>query len=936
LHRKVVTVLFCDVVNSTALAESRDAEAVQGLLARYFERMKEIAEFHGGTVEKFIGDAVMAVFGVPIAHEDDAIRACRAALAMRDAFQELGLDGRIGLDTGEVVTGSAERLATGDAINVAKRLESSAQPGEVLIGSETLGLVGPAFCVAEAQLLELKGKTEPVAAHRLVSLRDEPEPSRVFPFVGRVPEMEQLMAAWAGTLAGPRCQLITVVGEAGVGKSRLIAEAAARTGARVVRGHCAPYGEGTYGPLIEVVKQLDQLPNDAAAAAAIRSLLGEANSLAGADEIAWAFRKLLEEQAPLVVCLDDLQWAEETFLDLVEATAILATNAAVLLVCSARPELLELRPGWEVTLRLRPLPHKDASELVGDAVPKPLRELLMRRASGNPFFLTEMVVLAEGGSDVGVPPTLRALLAARLDQLQQYERSVLERGAVEGELFHRGAVAAMATEETPMVATLATLVRRDLLLPDRPTVEGEDAYRFRHVLFRDAVYDALAKENRAELHCRLARWLDECGEKLVEADELIGYHLERATQCLAEIDQPDPELAFAAGDRLAAAGRRALWRADNRTAEGLLYRSLDLTRPYRLDLHAELDLAWSKANPLEGAAIADDAAERASSDSVAEAAFLARVVATQRRIEGAGGSLDELEQLAHQALPLVEAAGDHRGLVQVWNALVVAANTRGRYEDQANAALKALEHSRQAGERVRHLFGLGGALVHGPTPAGQALNTIDALLPEDATAPAILNRALLLAMLDRFSEAWEIAIAAAERLKELGENTWHVRLAEIAWLEGDFERAYDYYKSQCDALSKRGQHANLSTFISAQARCLCSLQRYSAAEPLSESGRELASLEDVEAQVMWRRARGIVDAHRSEHLRAEGLLTEAVGLAAGTDSTQIQAEAYEDLGLALERSGRREEARRAWQEALDRYDRKEIVPLARRLRERLA
>ena len=346
-QRKTVTVLFCDVAGSTAMGESADPEILRGLLARYFERMRGIVEAHGGTVEKFIGDAVMAVFGVPVAHEDDALRACRAAVEMRDALPELGLDARIGVNTGEVVTGTAERLATGDAVNVAARLEQAATPGTILIGEGTHDFVRGVVEVEPLEALSLKGKSAPVEAFRLLSVLAEPERSHASRFVGRERELAALAQAWARAIAQNGCELVTVVGEPGVGKSRLVAEALDSLEARVVRGRCLPYGEGiTYWPVIEVVKQLAALPSDPAAAAALRSLLGESEQGTSADQIAWAFRKLLEEQAPLVVCLDDIQWGEETFLDLVEATALLSAEAPILLLCMARPELLERRPAW--------------------------------------------------------------------------------------------------------------------------------------------------------------------------------------------------------------------------------------------------------------------------------------------------------------------------------------------------------------------------------------------------------------------------------------------------------------------------------------------------------------------------------------------------------------------------------------------------------------
>ena len=404
-HRKIVTVLFCDVVGSTALGESVDPEALQGLLASYFERMSGIVELHGGSVEKFIGDAVMAVFGVPVAHEDDALRACRAAVEMREALPELGVEARIGVNTGEVLTGTEERLATGDAVNVAARLEQAAEPGEVLIGAETLALVASTAEVGEQRRLELKGKSEPCAAHPLLAVREAAERSHASRFVGRERELQRLSDAWDRARTGSRCELVTVVGDAGVGKSRLVGEAVAEVEARVVRGRCLPYGKGiTYWPVVEVVKQLQSLPSDPVAAAAIRSLLGESEVGTSGDEIAWAFRKLLEEQAPLVVVFDDIQWGDETFLDLVESMALLSAGAPLLLLCMARPELVEMRPTWPATLRLEPLPPEQAEALIGDTVSGELRERIAVAATTSAGSTPSCLITSTTGQKVMPSP----------------------------------------------------------------------------------------------------------------------------------------------------------------------------------------------------------------------------------------------------------------------------------------------------------------------------------------------------------------------------------------------------------------------------------------------------------------------------------------------------------------------------------------------------
>jgi len=508
-QRKVVTLLFCDVTGSTELGEQSDPEALRALLARYFERMKGIVESHGGSVEKFIGDAVMAVFGVPVAHEDDALRACRAAVEMRDALPELGISGRLGMNTGEVVTGTEERLATGDAVNVAARLEQAAQPGEVLVGEATLALVRAAVEVGQERRLELKGKSEPVAAYSLLAVTGELERRFTTPMVGREHELARLRAVFGQAVHDKSCQLFTILGSAGVGKSRLVSEFVAGLDTRVVRGRCLSYGDGiTYWPVVEILKQFGTLP-EGDAARPLRSLLGETEESASAVEIAWGFRKLLEQEAqegPLVCLLDDLHWGEETLLDLVEHVADLSRDAPILLLCMARPELLERRPSWSggkwnaTTVLLEPLDAAETDKLLAElgGVGEALRERIVQVAEGNPLFLEEVLALVResGGEDLEVPPTIQALLAARLDQLDSAERSVLERGSVEGRVFHRGAVAALADGDGQVEQQLVALVRKELVRPDRTQLPGDDAYRFRHLLIRDAAYEALPKAVR--------------------------------------------------------------------------------------------------------------------------------------------------------------------------------------------------------------------------------------------------------------------------------------------------------------------------------------------------------------------------------------------------------------------------------------------------------
>jgi class 3 adenylate cyclase/tetratricopeptide (TPR) repeat protein len=938
--RKTVTVVFCDLTGSTSLGESVDPEALRALLARYFERMRGIVERHGGTVEKFIGDAVVAVFGVPVAHENDGLRACRAAVEMRDALPELGIRGRIGVNTGEVVTSTDDVLATGDAVNVAARFEQAAQPGEVLIGEATHALVREAVEAEQVDPLTLKGKAEPVAAYRLLSVLDAPERSHVSRFVGRGRELALVHASWERARSEARCELLTVVGEAGVGKSRLVAEALAPIDCRAVSGRCLPYGEGiTYWPVVEVLKQLNALPADPAAAASIRSLRGESEEATSAEEIAWAFRKLLEEQAPLVVLFDDIQWAEEAFLDLVEAAALLTRDGPLLLLCMARPELIERRASWPAPIRLEPLAPDEAEELLPETFDGDLRARIARAAGGNPLFLTEMVAIAhETEGEVAVPPTLRGLLAARLDQLEPDERSVLERGAVEGEIFHRGAVQALSTngQVTPR---LAALVRKGLIRPDQAQLPGEEAFRFHHLLLRDAAYDALPKSVRADLHVRFADWLEQHGAQLVELDELLGYHLEQAARYLDELGQDNRDLALAAGERLGAAGGRAFWRGDWGTAAVLLERALSLTRPHRLDLRREVELAqalyWTDL--ARGVAVADAAAVRAAAAGDEADAALARTAAALARMNYNHGSPDEVERLAREALPLLEAAADDDGLAHVWNALSWVANMRQRFEDWTHATETAIRHARRAGHPVVGTFtlGLAVALTYGPRPANEALATLDAALADQPNTGALLLRAQLLAMLDRIDEAWAVALPAGERLRELAFATGGAWLAEIAVLAGDDEAAAFYLREACDALEAIGNIGELSTYAPTLERVLCALGRYDEAELLAQRGRELGDQEDVMTQQVWRQTQALVHLARGQHAEAERLAREAVDFSLRSDSPLRQGNALCDLAEVLTAAGKTDNAAEALGQALERFERKGDVPDAARVRAQL-
>ena len=952
-QRKTVTVLFCDLTGSTELGETLDPERLRALLARYFERMKGIVERHGGSVEKFIGDAVMAVFGVPTAHEDDALRALRSAVEMRDALPQLGVEGRIGVTTGEVVTGTEERLATGDAVNVAARLEQAAQPGEILVGEPTLDLVRDA---AEVELLEplvLKGKSEPVPAYRLLRVRETPERRHAVLFVGRERELAILREALERVRAEERCELVTLVGEAGVGKSRLVAEALASSDARVIRGRCLPYGEGiTYWPVVEVLKQLDLLPADEAAAAAIRSLLGESETPTSAEEIAWAFRKTLEEAAAeqvLTVVFDDIQWGEETFLDLLEHVGLLSSGASILLLCIARPDLVERRPAWPVTIRLEPLGEEHVAQLIPPAMSQRLREQITRAAGGNPLFVDEMLAMAgEAVGEVVVPPTLQALLAARLDQLEMAERSVLERGAVEGEVFHRGAVQALAPEETQVTPRLAALVRKELIRPNKPLLAGEDGFRFRHLLIRDAAYDALPKAVRADLHERFASWLEDRGADLIELEEILGYHLERACRYRAELGMPDDDgLAKAARKRLATAGGRALLRADIAAAVSLLERAAALVPSTEIDIaleHDLLDALFWAGKGSEALTYAQSLVERtaAAGDRVSELSARIKEAVVRISFEPEGAT-DDLAAIAEQAMPEFKNAGDDLALYIGYSALGQVALMRARMDAMLDAYERAFDHAQQAGLVHEIVIGRASARFFGTTPVPELLAWFDEQERRYARVPHNIPRfrAITLAMLGRFDEARALQAEVRAQLADrgggillgtmMGQDSVIVEL-----LAGDPAAGVELGQEGCRLLDELGEKGFLSTAAGNLAQALYALDRLEEADACAGRAAELGASDDAITQMLWRQVRAKVLARRGEVEEAVRLARESVATGDETDMLVQQGDTYADLGEVLLLAGKPGEAAAALEQAVERYERKGNVVSTQRVQARLA
>jgi class 3 adenylate cyclase/tetratricopeptide (TPR) repeat protein len=976
-RRKIVTVLFCDVTGSTALGEQLDPESLRRVMARYFEAMRRVIERHGGTVEKFVGDAVMAVFGVPVVHEDDALRALRAVSEMRAALVDLNadlardygtaLELRIGVNSGEIVTGTDERLVTGDAVNVAARLEQAAQPGEVLLGETTLLL---ARDTVEAELLEplaLKGKRDLVPAWRLVSVSSEAIEGRpVSPLVGREPALRTLVEAWGRVRADLRCELVTVVGAAGVGKSRLIAEFLATVDAAVVRGRCPSYGEEiTYWPVVEVLKQLGQelsdLELDPAARATLVGLLANTGT-ASTDEIAWSFRKLLETVAverPLIVVFDDIQWGAEAFLDLLEHIAFVSADAPIMLCCMGRADLLDRRAGWAGVTRLEPLGPGESGELIDARLAaRPLepgvRERIVAAAGGNPLFVEELTAMlqASGGEEITIPRTVQAVLSARLDQLDPAERAVLERAAVEGEIFHRGSVQALAPTESQLTTILTSLVRRELIRRDQAQIAGEDAFRFRHLLIRDVAYDSMAKATRAELHERFSGWIEEHARDLVELDEIVGHHLEQAHRYLCELGPADTHtrlLAQRAAVRLSTAGRRANMRWDLRTAIVLLERAaalLDHEDPNRPLLLAELGIALAHAQDLERAeVVATDAVTAAgdTGDSRARAyAMLALLEVTMRR----KGMTAAIEEETDRAIRIFEQVGDERGLAHAWHLVASIYWERSEMAAAQTAFERALTHARNAGDTqeeawLRIHFAL--ALLAGPAPLAEVsryqqenLAWARATRSPRVEAASLVLGGRLCAMRGDFAEARALVAQGRTLFEELGVTVavlscfgWSAEVEELA---GDLAAAQAEFRAGLQACELTGDRSRQLGFAFWIARVADLQGHYDDAEQALAVGEELEEHDaDWESERRCWRARVLV--RHGQLGEAVQLAHEAVASAEPPATPLDRAARLIDAAAVLELAGRVGEATAIAEEAHTLYEGKGHFVMAGRIQE---
>jgi class 3 adenylate cyclase/tetratricopeptide (TPR) repeat protein len=1020
--RRLVTVLFSDVTGSTALGERLDPESLGRVMGSWSDAIRRVLHRHGGTVEKFIGDAVMAVFGMPLAHEDDALRAVRAAAELREAMEDLNrdlrrqwgvsLEIRTGVTTGEVLTagsGPGDQLVWGDAVNLAARLEQAAGPGEVLLGHATWDLVRDAVeCDPEASLA-LRGKEEPVSAWRLRSVRaDAPGRARRMdaPLVGRERPLRLLRDLLDAASEDAVCWLATILGTAGIGKSRLLAEFVDRAeeDATVLQGRCVPYGEGiTYRPIAEVIRQAAGLSQEddpeTARARLVAMLVGEehaeviAQRLAdllgpaaagSSEEVPWAVRRFLEtlsRRRPVIVVLDDLHWAEPNLLDLIEHLGEWSRDAPLLLVCLARPELIEEHPQWAggmrhaTVLTLEPLGVRDserlAHQLLGTgALSDDARRRVVEVAEGNPLFLEELLamLIADGTlvrsdgrwtastdlAEVTVPTSISSLLLARLDQLGPEERGVLELASVAGQDFDRSAIAELggARDGATLDACLSTLVRRDLIRSERASPAGPQTFRFRHVLIRDAAYQAVPKARRADLHEALARSLERTvGDPAGASRALLGHHLEQAYRCriqLGPLDEAGRALGRAAAHALVGAAHDA-WLADRRSAARLLQRALAVAPddPARAQWLADVGSALLDTGDVShGDAALREAAQLAATAEDVRLAWHVRLdcslaaLAHGRERRSTGELLEE----AQRGVQALTEFGDDAGLARAWRIVSEIYSRRGRGSAVMDAVERSVAHARRAAEP--HLMEavpvrLRIPIVHGPTSVEDGLRRGRELLEEargtlrwEAALLGMVGR--LEARRGRFAEARALHGQSMRIVEDLGVIRNIAAAAavggEIEVLAGDLAAAERDYRSSYDLFHRIGNREYVTVVAAQLAEIVWRLGGHDEARALIEESEASALADHHAGQIAWRSAKARMLARHGIPDGAEPLARHAVRLGADGEMVEWHAAALLSLAEVLTGAGRPADARPCVEQAVEIYERKGDLVLAERAR----
>jgi predicted ATPase/class 3 adenylate cyclase len=956
VERKLATVLFVDLVGSTALLSGTDPEVARRRVQQYFDRVQHCVVTHGGIVEKFAGDAVMAAFGVTQAHEDDAERAIRAALGIMDSVRELGLEARIGVESGEVVVDSVEStFATGEAVNIAARLQQAALPNAILIGPGAHRLALGCFEVEDEGPIEVKGFAEPIWTWRVLSHK-RTEATRQFaaPLVGRDAELELLENTYARAVRDHRAHLFTIYGDPGVGKSRLAREFIdGLEAATVLFGRALPYGEGvTYSALADMVKVAagisDDDPLDEAIEKlreccpdeAVADLMGLASGVLEAvkaernqQEIAWAARawaEKLAEPQPLVLVFEDIHWAEEPLLELVEHLGTWVRNVPLLLLCLARPELLDLRPGWgggrvrATAIELEPLSEPDSEALIaalldGDELPAAARTALLEKTEGNPLFVEEtmrMLSEANGAAVERIPDTLQALIAARIDHLPPGEKSVLQRAAVIGRTFWAGAVEYLGGhgdgELEPLLDDL--LLREFVLTEPRSTIGGEDAYRFKHVLIREVAYGGLSKTARASHHRRFAEWLRErAGDELLE---VRAYHLDQASALLAELDgAPPEELATEAAEALEQAGKRALAREANATARRLLHRSVELEPTLKRRFQAAR-AAWRMHDfPVVSREMEDvllGAREEGNKELEARSLTALADVALLREADVA-----RAEQLAEKAL---EVSEDDESRIDAVRLLETAAWWRGRLREAEAYAEEELEIARRLERKDLEsdaLIDLAG--IHVARREGERAEELIARaleLAEESGSLTVKARAFTESgELHAFRGRHEEALAEFGRARDLFAEVGAaanlarsiLRIGRLVGKRGEVAEAERLFREAIRILQPLEDRGTLCEVQRSLAENLLEQGKIDAAEVYALKAVETVGPQDLASQASTRKTLALVRAAQGRDEEAEGLFHESIEILERSEHVRFLSEPLKAMIQFLEERERVDE-----------------------------
>jgi DNA-binding SARP family transcriptional activator len=951
-QRKLATVLVASLPNAAALESTLDPEAYAALLQTWLACATGAVVRHGGTVDKLSREIVTAVFGVPTAHEDDALRAARAARELQDVAAAIDVSPRIGIASGEILAGG-NRLATGAAAVVAAQLQAKAEDSSILVDDATHRLTAEAARYEsldeDAGVFQLH-EVSPVAT--AIARRFDA------PLVGRTSELAALNELGARSEADLRTLSVVVHGPGGIGKTRLTREFVRGMSVTLRECRCLPYGERSgYAALRQLVGERDVMDevlagvDDAAIVVArLAPVWGEPGA---AEDVPWAFRRVCEvlaARAPLVLFLDDLHWGDPLLLDAVEHV-VARGEGPIVVLCVARDELLETRPELAGNaVPLEPLGVDEINELAQQlhadtlALPDESRVRLVAAAEGNPLFLEQLLAHAVETGSLEPPETLRALLAARLDRLGPGERALLERAAVIGrdgtldelaELLEPAAAAGVAEH-------VRSLERRGLFSP-----AGADRFHFHHGLIEDVAYRSVPKELRADLH---ERYADLIATRDAD-DELVGFHLERAHRLLVDLGRDDrrvQRLADDAASRLGGAADRALRRNDVRTGVGLVERAISLIGDDKLDrgLLCEYGVALALGErPTAADTVLTRACESAERAGDHAAALRAKVeLAARRLVQAPEGAPSAFLELAENAIPVLEQLQQERALGRIWMITAwIHGGMHGRNAARAEAAERALVYYRSAGWPAAACFSqIGAALYFGPATVTEAERRLDDLLSDvgDSRSEAELYAYLggLKAMREQFDEGLKLVADARSRFEDLGQPIaiWRICApvqAHVWRLAGARSEAAQLLRESCEQLDRLHNKALLATQAAELAEILCEEQQSREAERWLQTAEQSAAKDDVVASVSCLAVRAQLLANEQKLADAEAMARKAVAISETTDALNRRAYAELALGHILAAKGGEVEAATAASAALTLFTRKGNLAAAKQLRE---